>query len=167
MIQFGGETKDEVEEQGPGADRRADSGSGGTGPHVAYLDDPAVEDNLWKVREAGLGATAYPPGKHETHEGWEDAAVPPDRLGDYLRDFRDLLAKYDYRGASLYGHFGQGCVHTRIPFELRTPAGIAALPVASSRTPPTWWSPTAARCPASTATASRGASCCRRCSDPS
>ena len=94
-------------------------------PHVAYVDDPAVEDKLNDVREAGLGATAYPPGKHETHEGWEDAAVPPDRLGDYLRDFRKLLERYDYRGASLYGHFGQGCVHTRIPFELRTDEGIA------------------------------------------
>jgi len=53
--------------------------------------------------------------------------VPPDRLGDYLRDFRKLLERYDYRGASLYGHFGQGCVHTRIPFELRTDEGIAMM----------------------------------------
>jgi FAD/FMN-containing dehydrogenase len=86
---------------------------------------PAIEDNLNQVRELGLGATAYPPHKHETHEGWEDAAVPPERLGEYLRDFRTLLARHDYHGASLYGHFGHGCVHTRIPFELRTPEGIA------------------------------------------
>jgi len=124
MIQFGGETREEVAEKAEGL--IDEMGSGSERPHVAYLEDPAVEDNLWKVREAGLGATAYPPGKHETHEGWEDAAVPPDRLGDYLRDFRDLLSKHDYRGASLYGHFGQGCVHTRIPFELRTTGGIAA-----------------------------------------
>jgi FAD/FMN-containing dehydrogenase/Fe-S oxidoreductase len=123
MIQFGGETKEQVEAKAKELMEELDRSE--NRPHVAYLEDPAVEDNLWKVREAGLGATAYPPGKHETHEGWEDAAVPPDRLGDYLRDFRDLLAKHDYRGASLYGHFGQGCVHTRIPFELRTPAGIA------------------------------------------
>jgi Pyruvate/2-oxoacid:ferredoxin oxidoreductase delta subunit len=51
--------------------------------------------------------------------------VPPDRLGDYLRDFHDLLERYDYGTASLYGHFGQGCVHTRIPFVLRTAEGIA------------------------------------------
>jgi Fe-S oxidoreductase len=48
----------------------------------------------------------------------------PDRLGDYLRDFRALLNRYDYGHASLYGHFGQGCVHTRIPFMLRTADGI-------------------------------------------
>ena len=114
--------------QGPGAgaDRRAQADGDHPKPHVAYLEDPEVEDNLWKVRELGLGATAYPPGKHETHEGWEDAAVPPERLGDYLRDFRTLLARHDYHGSSLYGHFGHGCVHTRIPFELRTAAGIAA-----------------------------------------
>src|SRR6185437_978946 len=126
MVQFGEKTKDLAESKAQGLIAALNDGRAGTRPHVAYLEDPAVEDNLWKVREAGLGATAYPPGKHETHEGWEDAAVPPDRLGDYLRDFRDLLAKHDYRGASLYGHFGQGCVHTRIPFELRTPEGIAA-----------------------------------------
>jgi FAD/FMN-containing dehydrogenase/Fe-S oxidoreductase len=126
MVQFGGKTKDQVESMAQGLIAALNDGRGGTRPHIAYLEDPAVEDNLWKVREAGLGATAYPPGKHETHEGWEDAAVPPDKLGDYLRDFRGLLAKYDYEGASLYGHFGQGCVHTRIPFELRTPEGIAS-----------------------------------------
>jgi FAD/FMN-containing dehydrogenase/Fe-S oxidoreductase len=125
MIQFGGDSKEEVEAQAQALIKEAQSDGEHPRPHVAYLEDPAVEDKLWNVREAGLGATAYPPGKHETHEGWEDAAVPPERLGDYLRDFRDLLRRYDYEPASLYGHFGHGCVHTRIPFELRTPDGIA------------------------------------------
>jgi FAD/FMN-containing dehydrogenase/Fe-S oxidoreductase len=125
MIQFGGDSKEEVEAQARALIKEAQSDGEHPRPHVAYLEDPAVEDKLWNVREAGLGATAYPPGKHETHEGWEDAAVPPERLGDYLRDFRDLLRRYDYEPASLYGHFGHGCVHTRIPFELRTPDGIA------------------------------------------
>jgi FAD/FMN-containing dehydrogenase/Fe-S oxidoreductase len=125
MIQFGGDTKRAVEAKAKALIKEAQSDGDHPPPHVAYLADPAVEDKLWNVREAGLGATAYPPGKHETHEGWEDAAVPPERLGDYLRDFRDLLRCYDYEPASLYGHFGHGCVHTRIPFELRTPDGIA------------------------------------------
>ncbi|MFB9833535.1 FAD-binding and (Fe-S)-binding domain-containing protein [Actinoallomurus acaciae] len=119
MARFGGETQEE-------ADRRAqrlidDSGDA----HTAYLDDPAEEERVWEVREAGLGATAYPPGKPDTHEGWEDAAVPPDRLGDYLRDFRRLLDEFGYQDSSLYGHFGQGCVHTRIPFDLDDPDGVA------------------------------------------
>jgi FAD/FMN-containing dehydrogenase len=125
MIQFGGDTKQQVEAKAHALIDEAQADGDHPKPHVAYLEDPAVEDKLWNVREAGLGATAYPPGRHETHEGWEDAAVPPDRLGDYLRKFRDLLRRYDYEPASLYGHFGHGCVHTRIPFELRTDDGIA------------------------------------------
>jgi FAD/FMN-containing dehydrogenase/Fe-S oxidoreductase len=126
MIQFSGDSKREVEDRAHALIGELKSGDGHPRPHVAYLEDPAVEDNLWSVRELGLGATAYPPGKHETHEGWEDAAVPPERLGDYLREFRRLLQRYGYQSASLYGHFGHGCVHTRIPFELRTDDGIAA-----------------------------------------
>jgi FAD/FMN-containing dehydrogenase/Fe-S oxidoreductase len=126
MIQFGGDTAEEADERAHALIEAVNGEGSHPKPHVAYTEDPQVEERLSEVREAGLGATAYPPGKHETHEGWEDAAVPPERLGDYLRDFRKLLERHDYHGASLYGHFGQGCVHTRIPFELRTDDGIAA-----------------------------------------
>jgi Fe-S oxidoreductase len=125
MVQFGGDSKEEAEAKAQALIEELNSAGDGLRPHAAYLDDPAAEDRLWAVREQGLGATAYPPGKHETHEGWEDAAVPPERLGDYLRDFQRLLAAHHYEGAALYGHFGHGCVHTRIPFELRTDSGIA------------------------------------------
>jgi FAD/FMN-containing dehydrogenase/Fe-S oxidoreductase len=126
MIQFGGDTEEEAKGRAQSLIDAAQSDGDHAKPHVAYIEDPAVEDNLWSVRELGLGATAYPPNQHETHEGWEDAAVPPERLGGYLRDFRTLLARHGYHGASLYGHFGHGCVHTRIPFELRTGEGIAS-----------------------------------------
>jgi FAD/FMN-containing dehydrogenase/Fe-S oxidoreductase len=126
MVQFGGDTELEAHDRAQALIDAVQADGDHPRPHVAYIEDPAVEDELNQVRELGLGATAYPPGKHETHEGWEDAAVPPDRLGDYLRDFRTLLTRHGYHGASLYGHFGQGCVHTRIPFELRTDAGIAS-----------------------------------------
>jgi len=65
------------------------------------------------------------PGEASTCEGWEDAAVAQERLGQYLRAFHRLLGRYGYRG-SLYGHFGQGCVHTRTNFDLQTPSGVAA-----------------------------------------
>ncbi len=126
MIEFNGDTQQEADDRAHALIDDVNSDGDHPKPHVAYTEDPKVEERLQEVREAGLGATAYPPHKHETHEGWEDAAVPPDRLGDYLRDFRKLLERHDYHGASLYGHFGQGCVHTRIPFELRTADGIAA-----------------------------------------
>jgi len=92
-------------------------------PTMKLFDDPAQERMIWTVREAGLGATAHVPNKKITWEGWEDAAVPPAQLGDYLRDFRKLLDRYHYAG-DLYGHFGQGCVHTRIDFDLETHDGI-------------------------------------------
>ncbi|HEV2326005.1 MAG TPA: FAD-linked oxidase C-terminal domain-containing protein [Terracidiphilus sp.] len=78
---------------------------------------------IWKVREGGLGATAFPPGDKDHWPGWEDSAVPPDKVGPYIRDLKSLYSKYGYKGA-IYGHLGQGCVHTRISFDLRTPQGI-------------------------------------------
>ncbi|WP_282778520.1 MULTISPECIES: FAD-binding and (Fe-S)-binding domain-containing protein [unclassified Nocardia] len=122
MAQFQGADQD-------AADRAAQAMMAGvcdrTGATAVLLDDPHHQAEVWAAREAGLGATAYPPDGPETHEGWEDAAVPPDRLGDYLRDFEDLLREFGYQSSSLYGHFGHGCVHTRIPFGLRTADGIA------------------------------------------
>jgi FAD/FMN-containing dehydrogenase/Fe-S oxidoreductase len=98
----------------------------GVSTHV--VKDDADKSGLWKVREGGLGATARPGGPAETAPdtwpGWEDAAVDPHRLGDYLRDYQALLERYSYDNVSVYGHFGQGCVHCRIPFDLVTPAGI-------------------------------------------
>ncbi|TFV91522.1 FAD-binding oxidoreductase [Oxalobacteraceae bacterium OM1] len=93
-------------------------------PTMKLYDDPPVERQIWKVRESGLGATAHVPNKKITWEGWEDSVVPPERLGEYLRKLRALFDKYGY-GCDLYGHFGQGCVHTRIDFDLETAEGIA------------------------------------------
>ncbi|WPR49794.1 FAD-linked oxidase C-terminal domain-containing protein [Streptomyces sp. S399] len=93
---------------------------------VSMSDDPRREQRMLRAREAGLGVTARPPDGRETWEGWEDSSVPPDRLGDYLRDLRALFCEFGYDAASLYGHFGQGCVHTRIPFELKRADGVAA-----------------------------------------
>lgn len=92
-------------------------------PAMKLFDDREEEKMIWKVRESGLGATAHVPDKKITWEGWEDAAVPPDKVGAYLRDFRKLLEKFGY-GCDLYGHFGQGCIHTRIDFDLETHDGI-------------------------------------------
>src|SRR5439155_2165403 len=79
---------------------------------------------VWELCEAGLGATAFIPGKPDNWEGWEDSAVAPDKLGGYLRDLKKLLEKYNYH-TSLYGHFGDGCVHARMDWDLLTAEGIA------------------------------------------
>jgi FAD/FMN-containing dehydrogenase/Fe-S oxidoreductase len=97
---------------------------GGESTVVKTFDDPVEVRKVWEVRESGLGATAQTKEMGTTWEGWEDTAVPPDRLGDYLRDFRALLDEFDYDGA-FYGHFGQGLLHVRIDFDLETRDGIA------------------------------------------
>ncbi len=81
-------------------------------------------EDIWAIREAGLGATAFPPDSGDHWPGWEDSAVPPERVGDYVRDLRALYDRYGLTGA-FYGHFGQGCIHSRISFDLRTAGGIA------------------------------------------
>ena len=80
--------------------------------------------DIWQIREGGLGATAFPPHDIAHWPGWEDSAVPPERIGDYIRDLKALYDKHGYKGA-MYGHFGQGCIHSRINFELTTAEGIA------------------------------------------
>jgi FAD/FMN-containing dehydrogenase/Fe-S oxidoreductase len=88
------------------------------------FDDPSDQAMIWRVRESALGATARPQGESPNQEGWEDAAVPPERLGGYLRAITELWKEYDYSGA-WYGHFGQGCVHTRNNFDLASQVGLA------------------------------------------
>jgi FAD/FMN-containing dehydrogenase/Fe-S oxidoreductase len=79
---------------------------------------------VWLVRESALGAICFVPGEPEPWEGWEDAAVAPAKLGAYLRAITALMAEFHYK-SPLYGHFGHGCVHLRINFDLRSPEGIA------------------------------------------
>jgi FAD/FMN-containing dehydrogenase/Fe-S oxidoreductase len=78
---------------------------------------------VWHLREAGPRAAAFAPGAPPEWEGWDDAAVAPEKLGGYLRDIRKLMNEYSYRG-SFYGHFGHGCIHMRVSFDLVTEAGI-------------------------------------------
>ncbi|MFK8908153.1 FAD-binding and (Fe-S)-binding domain-containing protein [Streptomyces sp. YS-3] len=123
LVQFAGDTQDEVDTKAYDLLRALGRDAGDES--VTFSDDPAREQEMLKAREAGLGVTARPPDERETWEGWEDSAVPPDRLGDYLRDLKELFQKFDYDHPSVYGHFGQGCVHTRIPFGLKTAEGVA------------------------------------------
>ncbi|MCK1822773.1 FAD-binding protein [Streptomyces sp. XM83C] len=123
MLQFGGDSQEDVDEQAHALLRAVGRSEQDAG--VAFSDDPEREQRMLRAREAGLGVTARPPDERETWEGWEDSAVPPERLGDYLRELKELFEEFDYDRPSLYGHFGQGCVHTRIPFELRTADGVA------------------------------------------
>src|SRR5579883_1196582 len=92
-------------------------------PSIKLFTDKTEMQNLWNMRESGLGATAFVPGEPNTWPGWEDSAVPPEKLGGYLRELRGLYNKYQYNPA-LYGHFGQACVHCRVDFDLTSESGI-------------------------------------------
>jgi FAD/FMN-containing dehydrogenase/Fe-S oxidoreductase len=121
LVELGGETCEEADDRA-----RVLMAALQAQPHAPSMklfEDPREAKAVWKVRESGLGATARVPGQPDTWEGWEDSAVPPEKLGGYLRELRQLHRKFGYRGA-LYGHFGQGCVHTRNDFDLVTAAGI-------------------------------------------
>lgn len=121
LVEFGGQTRDEADAKARAMMKALEREN--SPPAMKLFDDPSEEAKIWTVRKSGLGATAHVPNKKIAWEGWEDSAVPPARLGGYLRELRALFEKYDYSG-DLYGHFGQGCVHTRIDFDLETASGI-------------------------------------------
>jgi FAD/FMN-containing dehydrogenase/Fe-S oxidoreductase len=92
-------------------------------PPNTRLYTPAEARAVWALRESGPRAAAFAPGALPQWEGWDDAAVAPEKLGSYLRDIRALMNEYGYEGA-FYGHFGHGCIHMRVTFDLQSEAGI-------------------------------------------
>jgi FAD/FMN-containing dehydrogenase/Fe-S oxidoreductase len=121
LVEFGGDSKQE-------SDGKAERAMQALAklkdpPSMKLYTDDKEEKKVWQIRESGLGATANVPGMPLSWPGWEDAAVSPERVGDYLREFRKLLDEHRMI-ASLYGHFGDGCIHCRISFDLFTHAGV-------------------------------------------
>jgi FAD/FMN-containing dehydrogenase/Fe-S oxidoreductase len=119
MVEFGAETKD----QAAAAARPLLEAFRAKGRPGVLLDTAEAQARLWKVREDALAAAARIPGVGPTYPGWEDSAVRREDLGRYLRDLRALMARHGYEG-SIYGHFGDGLVHCRIDFNLRTEEGL-------------------------------------------
>jgi FAD/FMN-containing dehydrogenase/Fe-S oxidoreductase len=122
MVEFGASTAKEAESQARGLMQAL--GRGPSPPDMRVFADRNQAKLVWEVRESALGVTSHVHGETLKWEGWEDSAVAPEKLGAYLRDLRMLMASYGYTG-SLYGHFGHGCVHTRINFDLQSKEGIA------------------------------------------
>ncbi|MEV5442682.1 FAD-binding and (Fe-S)-binding domain-containing protein [Streptomyces sp. NPDC052644] len=117
FVETGGATPAEAAARARAVLRAADALDG------AVVADPAGRRALWRVREDAAGPATRTPDGAEAWPGWEDCAVPPARLGPYLREFRALLAAHGLRGTP-YGHFGDGCVHVRIDFRLAEPDGV-------------------------------------------
>ncbi len=122
LVEFGGDSQKEANakaERAFKAMKRA--GSRCLGENL--VEKPEQQAALWEVREGGVGASRVP-GDEEAWPSWEDTAVPPERLGDYLRDFDKMAKKFNYT-YTLFGHYGDGCIHTRITFGLKTAEGVA------------------------------------------
>ncbi len=117
FVELGGDDPGELAGRAADLIRAAGATEGWT------VSDPSQAAALWRIRSdgAGLAGVSLP---RPAYPGWEDAAVPPERLGAYLRDFEDLLDQYGFH-ALPYGHFGEGCVHARIDFPLTEPDGLA------------------------------------------
>ncbi len=121
LVEFMGGTEEDAERQALALEKWA--GEQEDRPSAKIFQSQEKQKRVWEAREAGLGATAWIPGHPASWPGWEDSAVPPERVGDYLRALRQLLDRYGY-DCALYGHYGQGCIHTRIDFDLESRAGI-------------------------------------------
>ncbi|MFJ7150302.1 FAD-binding and (Fe-S)-binding domain-containing protein [Streptomyces sp. NPDC100445] len=127
LVQFGADTTAQSTEQAERFTRwlTEDKGYDPARIRVAKsTQEGGTSEHLWAIRESGLGSTAFPPDGKDHWPGWEDSAVPPDRLGEYVRGLRKVMDRHGITGA-MYGHFGQGCIHCRLSFDLRTADGIA------------------------------------------
>ena len=126
VLEFGADTQDEAVSQARAAAQYFASGAAGANVSMMLVEERALQAKVWSIRETGASAVALSvdPARPDPIVGWEDAAVDPLRLGDYLRAFQAMVDRYGYE-TSLYGHFGDGCVHARITFDLRAAEGIA------------------------------------------
>ncbi len=123
LVEFGADSREEADDQ---ATRFADAvGAGKVGDHhgLKVYEDSAEISQVWEMREGGVGSSKIP-GDHPGWPSWEDAAVPPERTGDYLRDLEALCRKHGRRISCMFGHIGHGCVHTRIDWDFLTPEGV-------------------------------------------
>ena len=123
LVEFGAETEAKALALGERAKRWVESHDRDQ-LGLNLLVNKKDQHDAMDVRERGLGATRVPGKGPETWPGWEDAAVPPDKLGKYLRDFDTLCNRYGYY-CIIYGHFGQGCIHARLDFDLKSTEGVA------------------------------------------
>jgi FAD/FMN-containing dehydrogenase/Fe-S oxidoreductase len=121
MVEFGADTVAEAEAQARNLMETLDRSA--APPNLRMFTDPPQARRIWDIRESSLGVTSHVPGEPLRWEGFEDSAVAPEKLGAYLRDLRKLMQSHHYDG-SFYGHFGHGCVHTRMDYDLESAEGI-------------------------------------------
>ena len=123
LCEFGADTKEEADAK---AERMVSAFK--KKKDKEYLDLKLYEDEgeveqVWEIREGGVGHSKVP-GEHPGWPSWEDAAVAPERCGDYLRDFDKLVSEHGLTVSCYFGHVGHGCLHTRLDWDFSTRDGI-------------------------------------------
>jgi FAD/FMN-containing dehydrogenase/Fe-S oxidoreductase len=122
LVELGGTSRDEARERAESVIAQARDCRECTG--TAYLADAREQAAVWQIRESGLGSSAFIPRRPRSWPGAEDSAVPPANLGAFLRGFDRILTNRNLKVATYYGHFGEGCVHARVNFDLMSAPGI-------------------------------------------
>ncbi|MGH9581482.1 MAG: FAD-binding and (Fe-S)-binding domain-containing protein, partial [Bryobacteraceae bacterium] len=121
LLEFGADSKEEASRQARKAMEKIRA-MDDTHTAIRLIEDERDQKLIWKVRENGVGASRIP-GVEDAWPSWEDAAVPVDQVGNYLRELQKLLDKHGYT-MTMFGHIGDGCLHTRITFNVKTVEGV-------------------------------------------
>lgn len=121
LIEFGGSTPEEAHDAAVRAMKALETAKAAAG--IKMYSTPEEQKKIWAVRESSFGASVFVPDTPDTFSGFEDSAVSPQKLGPYMRDLQKLYDKYGYFAVT-YGHFGDGCIHSRVSFDLKTDGGI-------------------------------------------
>jgi FAD/FMN-containing dehydrogenase/Fe-S oxidoreductase len=122
LVEFGGQEREAATSR---AQRLLDAlGKGASPPAARLYESDTDQKSIWGLRESAVGATSRIPGVGDCWPGWEDSAVHPERLATYLTGLGDLFARHGVEG-SIYGHFGDGCIHARLNFGLTQREGVA------------------------------------------
>ncbi|MGN6379476.1 MAG: FAD-binding and (Fe-S)-binding domain-containing protein [Gaiellales bacterium] len=122
LVEFGADSKQDADEQ---AESMLSAFRKKKGPQVGMklYEDAGEEAQVWQIREGGVGHSKVP-GRHPGWPSWEDAAVHPDHLGPYLREFEQLVGDHGLRVSAYFGHVGHGCLHTRLDYDFSTAEGV-------------------------------------------
>ncbi len=120
LVEFGSDNAGETEQSAQRLVERLKRSAAPPAMRIYSRGEAAI---MWKIRESGVRSAAAAPGQPPEWEGWDDAAVAPEKVAAYLRDIRKLLDEYNYR-TTFYGHFGHGCIHMRVSFDLESERGV-------------------------------------------
>jgi FAD/FMN-containing dehydrogenase/Fe-S oxidoreductase len=121
LAEFGGETEQEAAEKARQAMEKIERELKGH-LKMKLVEDPREQKSVWHIREVAIDASRVP-GVEDAFPAWEDAAVAPKDVGNYLREFYEILKRHQYRFTT-FGHFGDGCIHCRIAVNVKTADGV-------------------------------------------